>query len=150
VDAVYGHRIIIDAWDKEVGRWVLPPHDDEALRWFDFVPQETLFWRRRIWEQVSAHLDERFKFALDWDLLLRFQEAGARFARLPRFLGCFRIHPQQKTKAQIALGNEEMQAVLARQHGRPVSWEEVHRRIHRYQRRSVVFHLLYRLGALRY
>ena len=27
VDAVYGHRILIDENDSEVGRWILPPHD---------------------------------------------------------------------------------------------------------------------------
>src|SRR5262249_33984020 len=28
VDVVYGHRVIIDENDGEVGRWVLPPHED--------------------------------------------------------------------------------------------------------------------------
>ena len=38
VDAVYGHRVLIDENDMEIGRWVLPPHDDEVLSWADFVP----------------------------------------------------------------------------------------------------------------
>src|SRR5919204_1282173 len=50
VDLVYGHRVLIDENDMEIGRWVLPRHDDEVLSWADFVPQETLFWRRRTWE----------------------------------------------------------------------------------------------------
>ena len=29
VDVVYGHRVIIDEYDAEIGRWVMPPHDDE-------------------------------------------------------------------------------------------------------------------------
>src|SRR5207244_4015693 len=45
IDVVYGHRVMIDESDAEVGRWVLPPHEDEVLRWVDYVPQETLFWR---------------------------------------------------------------------------------------------------------
>src|SRR5262249_36979350 len=96
VDAVYGHRVLIDENDAEVGRWVLPPHNDALLSWADYVPQETLFWRRRIWDKVGASLDETFQFALDWDLLIRFRDAGARFVRLPRFLGGFRVHAQQK------------------------------------------------------
>ena len=59
VDVVYGHRVLIDEYDREIGRWVLPPHDDEILSWADYVPQETLFWRRRIWDKTGAAMDER-------------------------------------------------------------------------------------------
>src|SRR6267142_2453422 len=79
VDVVYGHRIIVDEEDREIGRWVMPLHDDAVLSWADYVPQETLFWRRPIWERAGAKLDESFRFALDWELQLRFRDAGARF-----------------------------------------------------------------------
>src|SRR5439155_11875113 len=75
VGVVYGHRVVIDADGREVGRWVLPPQDDASLVWDDYVPQETMFWRRRAWERVGARLDETFHFALDWDLILRFRQA---------------------------------------------------------------------------
>ena len=64
--------------------------------WGDFVPQETMFWRRRVWDKIGP-FDESFHFALDWDFLLRAQAAGFRFLRLPRFLACFRVHNRQKT-----------------------------------------------------
>ena len=83
VDAIYGDRIIIDEDDHEIGRWVLPAHDAEALRLADYIPQETLFWRRRVWDKISC-LDETFRFAMDWDLLLRLQDAGANIVHLPR------------------------------------------------------------------
>jgi len=151
VDAVYGHRIIIDEYDEEIGRWVLPPHDDHILDWADYVPQETLFWRRGIWERIGSQLDESFQFAMDWDLLLRFREAGARFVRAPRFLGAFRVHPAQKTSAQLSgLGAEEMARLRQRVHGRPVSNEMVYRHIRPYFRRHLIYHHLYRLGLLRY
>ncbi|QDT63417.1 glycosyltransferase family 2 protein [Calycomorphotria hydatis] len=98
VDAVYGNRVMIDADDREVGRWVLPPHNSRVLRWFDYVPQETLFWRRELWDRVGG-IDPSFRFALDWDLLLRFLDAGAKFAHLPKFLGAFRVHDDQKSIA---------------------------------------------------
>lgn len=117
VDAVYGHRIIIDELDREIGRWVMPPHDPASLEWIDYVPQETLFWRRRAWDAVGG-LDPSFQFALDWDLLARFQQAGVRIARLPYFLGCFRLHSEQKTSAHIhTTGNEEMTRIRRRIHG---------------------------------
>ena len=73
VDVVYGHRVIIDPDGLEIGRWVIPPHDTECVRRFDYVPQETLFWRRRCYEEVGG-IDARFHFAMDWDLILKFMQ----------------------------------------------------------------------------
>lgn len=126
VDVVYGHRIVIDPTGKEIGRWVLPPHSDRVLSWIDYVPQETLFWRRRAWELIGAHLDDTFHFALDWDLLVRLRDSGARFARLPRFLGAFRVHAKQKTWAeQEKLGIPEIDRIRERCLGRVPSKGEL-------------------------
>ncbi len=109
VDVIYGHRILINEHDQEIGRWVTPPHHDDALTYFDYVPQETLFWRRRIWEKAGGKLNVDFHFALDWDLLQRFHKAGAKIVRVPRFLGCFRVHSEQKTSAKMVdVGKTEM------------------------------------------
>ncbi|MEI6106023.1 MAG: glycosyltransferase [Opitutae bacterium] len=117
VDVVYGHRIIIDDQDREIGRWIMPPHDPKTLEWIDYVPQETLFFRRSIYEAVGG-LDSSFQFALDWDLLARFQQAKARVVRLPYFLGCFRLHSEQKTSQHIhTQGIEEMTRIRTRIHG---------------------------------
>jgi glycosyltransferase involved in cell wall biosynthesis/GT2 family glycosyltransferase len=149
VDVVYGHRIIIDDHDREVGRWVLPPHDGQALLWLDYVPQETLFWRRRLWEQVGGRLDEDLQFALDWDLLIRFQQAGARFVRLPRFLAAFRVHPAQKTNARLVeVGAREVRWLRERCHGPAVSEQDVQRHVGPYLRRQAYYHALHRLGLL--
>jgi ADP-heptose:LPS heptosyltransferase len=114
VDVIYGHRIIIDGEDREVGRWVMPRHDPAALEWIDYVPQETLFWRKRAWD-LAGGIDPSYHFALDWDLLARFQRAGCRMVRLPYFLGCFRVHEGQKTHHAIhTTGAEEMSRVRAR------------------------------------
>ena len=42
VDVVYGHRIIIDDADREIGRWIMPRHEKDSIEWIDYVPQETL------------------------------------------------------------------------------------------------------------
>jgi SAM-dependent methyltransferase len=151
VDVVYGHRVLINEQDEEIGRWVMPPHDDAVLSWADYIPQETLFWRRRIWEKAGGRLDDSFRFAMDWDLILRFREAGAKFVRLPRFMGAFRVHDQQKTSAQLnSTGEQEMQFLRARCLGRPVGYEEINQNIRPYLRRHVLYQKLYRLGVLRY
>jgi hypothetical protein len=149
VDVVYGHRINIDESDQEIGRWIMPAHDDELLRWADYIPQETLFWRRQIWEKVGAALDESFQFALDWDLLLRFQDAGANFARLPRFLAAFRVHSAQKTQAAIdGTGQAEMNRLRLRNHGRDVTWFEIKRHTKSYLLRSRLLSRAHRLRLL--
>lgn len=148
VDVLYGHRIVVDSDSREINRWFLPPHDDEILRLNDFVPQETLFWRRRIWDKVGG-LDPSFQFAMDWDLLLRFQTAGARIVRLPAFLACFRVHTEQKSSAQIRdIGQREIDALRRRTFGRDVAPEELlsHPRLLSYLRRSARTELLWRLG----
>jgi hypothetical protein len=151
VDVVYGHRVVIDEQDQDVGRWVLPPHSDAAFRWTDYVPQETLFWRRGIWERIGARFDEDLHSALDWDLLLRFQRAGARFARVPRFLGAFRLHTAQKTSARrIDLGLPEERRLRTHFHSRVVSRLEQVLRVSPYLCRSIVYHRLYQTGIMRY
>jgi glycosyltransferase involved in cell wall biosynthesis len=151
VDVVYGHRVLVDEEDREIGRWVLPPHDNDVLSWADYVPQETLFWRRRVWDAIGGRIDETLQFAMDWDLLVRLRDAGARFARLPRFLGAFRVHADQKTSARLdTVGALEMTRIRTRIHGHPVSIETISHAIRGYLARHVVFDRLYRAGILRY
>ena len=117
VDVVYGHRIIIDEHDQEVGRWVMPRHEPDSIEWIDYVPQETLFWRKRAWD-VAGGIDPSFQFALDWDLLARFHKADYRITRLPFFLGAFRVHSMQKTSQVIhTTGADEMARIRRRFHG---------------------------------
>ena len=151
VDVVYGHRVLIDHNGEEIGRWVMPRHDDEVLRWNDYVPQETLFWRRAIWEACGGRLDGDLRFSLDWDLLLRFRRAGARFVRVPRFIGAFRVHPAQKTSRDIGTSGElEITALRRRELGRDPSSDELRRRLRPYLRRHIALDRLYRAGLIRY
>lgn len=149
VDVLYGHRVIIDEHDREIGRWVLPPHEPEFLRWCDYVPQETLFWRRSAWERCGG-LDVKFQFALDWDFLLRLQESGARIERVPYFLGMFRIHAEQKTSAAYAeTGFPEISAIRQRMQGNNYTRAELDRHIWAYRWTAAKLGLLLRLGIRR-
>jgi glycosyltransferase involved in cell wall biosynthesis len=151
IEVVYGHRVLIDEHDREIGRWVLPPHDADVLRCVDFVPQETMFWRRELWERTGGYIDESFEFAIDWELLLRFQASGARIVRVPRFLGAFRVHPSQKTSLHLeTIGRVEIERLRQRSLGRYMSEEEIFRWVGTYLSRSLLYDYLYRLGMLRY
>jgi len=88
---------------------------------------------------------------MDWDLLLRFQGAGAKFHRLGRFLGAFRIHDASKTVSVLAsIGTDEMARLRRRCHGRDVTHAEINHALRRYYRQHVVCNRLYRLGLFRY
>ncbi len=146
VDAVYGNRIIINERSHEVGRWVLPRHDAELLLWADFIPQETCFWRRSLYEKAGG-IDPSFQFALDWDLLLRFQKAGARMVRLPYFLGAFRIHTEQKNAVTIRTdGYREMELLRDRELGSEFNRGGLARRVNQAQFKAMILTWLMRFG----
>ena len=89
--------------------------------------------------------------AVDWDLLLRFRDAGAKMERLPRFLAAFRVHPNQKTTTEmLENGRAEMDRLRERSLGRAVTTAEIGRALSPYLRRHFIHHKLYRLGVLRY
>jgi glycosyltransferase involved in cell wall biosynthesis len=148
IDVVYGNRVIIDRRDRQVGRWILPGHDGAVLSWADFIPQESLFWRRRIWDRVGARIDETFRFAMDWDLLIRFRAVGARFMHVPHVLGAFRVHRGQKTDGTMEqIGHQEMSRIRYSIHGRVPSDLEVNQHLRSFMRRHVAADLRY--GAVR-
>lgn len=145
VDVVYGNRVMIDEHDRQIGVQVLPRHDDKELTMLDFVPQETLFWRRTAWETAGGQIDPSLRFAIDWDLLLRLRESGANMVRLPRFLGAFRVHDEQKTATWFDQCLTECDELRRRVHGRGISHDEALARAAPYMRRHVPYHLWHRL-----
>lgn len=115
VDVVYGNRLIVDEVGMEIGRWVLPSHNADILRRIDYVPQETMFWRRRIWDRAGARFDVDFRFAMDWELILRFMSVGAEFRHLPGLFGVFRVHGDQKSQVDfLRHGAKEMSDLKSR------------------------------------
>jgi Glycosyl transferase family 2 len=122
---VYGDRILINEEGLEIGRWILPRHSNRALKWADFIPQETLYWTRKAWDHIGGRLDETFRFAMDWDFLLRLSAQQINIQHLPVFLGLFRVHPQQKTSSQMpSIGQQEMQLIRRRELGfQPTRWQ---------------------------
>jgi glycosyltransferase involved in cell wall biosynthesis len=146
VDVVYGHRVIIDANGNEIGRRLVPPHNPEALGYFDFIPQETMFWRRSIYERVDG-LDPAFRFALDWDLILRFVKAGARFRRVPYFLACFRSHTEQKSATiHETIGADEIRLLQRRELSEEPSPEVLTTVSEKFARRAHCCQLLMQYG----
>ena len=116
VDVLYSHRVFVDEANVVESYWILPSHSNWLMKRWDYIPQETCFWRRRIYEEVGG-IDSSFEFALDYDLFARFMEHG-RFVRADRFLGAFRRHSASKT-AGLAAGHAEIDRVRAAHHVHP-------------------------------
>jgi glycosyltransferase involved in cell wall biosynthesis len=136
IGVVYGHRLLIDSEDRVINRWVLPAHDHRMIQWADYIPQETMFWRRSLWEQVGGMINEQFQFAMDWELILRFRRAGAKFYRLPYLLAAFRITDQQKTSQLLAsVGRRESNLLRRQELGFIPSDEEISKQLKSYTRR---------------
>ena len=148
VDIVYGHRIFIDRAGLEIGRAILPAQGVEALHYADYVPQETMFWRRRVWDTIGP-LDTSFDYAMDWDFLLRAQAAGFRLERLRKFHACFRVHDDQKTSRNYELGREEMGRLRQRSLGHVPAQREIYRAMMPYLVRQFVFHWSYQFGLVK-
>jgi hypothetical protein len=149
VDIVYGHRVFVDREGLEVGRAVLPRHDGKALQYADYIPQETLFWRKRVWDRIGP-IDESFHYAMDWDFILRAQAAEFKFVRLPRFLACFRIHDAQKTAATYSVGVREMGILRRRVLGFDPTQLQIRRAIAPYLAQQLAYHYGYKWGLLQY
>jgi glycosyltransferase involved in cell wall biosynthesis len=109
-DVVYSHRITVDAANKAIWYWMLPPHSNYYMRRWDLIPQETCFWRRRMFER-HGNVDPTFRFALDYDLFSRFMRDG-KLVRVNRFLGVFRQHEEAKTsQLLLTVGKQEVEKV---------------------------------------
>ena len=145
-DLVYGHRAVIDEDDRQVGAWILPPHEDWPLELADYVPQETMFWRRSLWEAAGGRLDPGYQYAVDWELLLRFKDAGARMVRLPYVMGAFRLHADQKTSTHLHVAATDTDRLLAGR-GAPSAYEDRLELLRPYLRRHVSSHTVHRLMA---
>lgn len=110
VDAVYSHRCTVDEYNKVIYYWILPRHDDWYMSRWDLIPQETCFWRRGLFEK-AGNIDPEFRFAMDYDLFVRFMHRG-KMVRANRFLGVFRKHNGAKTSQLLeTIGTEEIARV---------------------------------------
>lgn len=99
VDAVYSNRVFIREDGVVDSYWLLPPHSNLLMSRWDYIPQETCFWRRSIYDAVGG-IDPSFQFALDYDLFVRFMQRG-RMQHVNRFLGAFRKHAASKTAGLV-------------------------------------------------
>lgn len=62
---------------------------------FQFIMQETTFWRRGLWEKAGSHLDEEFNYAFDMELWARFFRHAKLYTTMT-LLGGFRYRGEEQ------------------------------------------------------
>lgn len=83
------------------------------------IQQESVFWRRSLWEKAGAYLDTQYALAADFELWARFfQQADLYTVAVP--LGGFRYHGDQRSVTQAEQYIAEAQKVLIAYGGQPM------------------------------
>ena len=90
-----------------------PNRYDMMGKSYRMIQQESVFWRRRLWDRAGGRLDERLTCAADLDLWLRFFRTAA-FCYVPVVLGGFRRHDDALGEAGAGLYEREASALHAR------------------------------------
>lgn len=84
------------------------------------IQQESVFWRRSLWEKAGSKVDSSLKLAGDFELWARFyQHAKLYTVKIP--LGGFRFHGDQKSINYHDQYLEEAKKSLIKYGGRPYS-----------------------------
>lgn len=120
VDAIYSHRIFMDDANRIVRFWVIPFHSNYCMNRWDYIPQETCFWRRSLMQEVGT-IDSDLQFAMDYDLFIRMMQRG-RVKRVNRFLAAFRDHPRSKTRQLYGTIGQEEVASIQEKYGIRFHW----------------------------
>jgi glycosyltransferase involved in cell wall biosynthesis len=79
-----------------------------------FLPQESTFWRRTLWEQAGGKLDHRFALAADFELWARFSRITSPYT-VDAPIGCFRFVRGQRSVAFRAQYLAEVQSIRDRE-----------------------------------
>jgi glycosyltransferase involved in cell wall biosynthesis len=133
VDVVYGHGVQTtqDGAIIQVFRASAP--DATLLRTVDTITQPTAFIRRRV--LADPMLDDSYHFAMDYELWLRLESSGSRFARIDRFIAIDRQQAARKSstiKDVLAADLQRLAATYATRFG--PEWDSVRSRYYVTQR----------------
>lgn len=114
--AVYGEGYLIDYDGNVKGRFpaTIPFNLWRLIYLEDYILQQTVYFRRSIFEEVGL-LNEEFHWGLDWDLLIRI---GKRYhiEHIPEYMGCLREYDEAKTFSGGHRRFQELAAIM-RSHG---------------------------------
>ena len=136
VDLIYGGLRSIDANDRRLFTQWAALDLGTLVYESAFTSQPSSFWRRAIYQKAGG-VDANYRFAMDYDLLIRMLLAGARPLKVRPVLANYRIHPATKSSNLQRVSAEEVARTIAR-HGLARGSERV-RRLRKYAYRALRF-----------
>ena len=113
VDVVYGNINLVDPAGEPM--YTAYPLLDLRILVYEnrFIPQQAMFWKRELYERVGG-VNPKLRFAMDFELAMKFLLAGARVAKIPRVLANYRFHPAAKSSTIRDVMESEIEEVLSR------------------------------------
>jgi len=128
VDLIYGRRQVIDEHGFHIRTEPFRHFDHSRFMKACFLWQEGAFWTRSIYERAGAYVCDQYRFALDYEMWLRFLSCGAKFLAVPEIFGLFRFHDSGKTaSAWIDVGFSEAKRAQENHFGRVSTLAEMYR-----------------------
>ncbi len=95
IGMVYGDRIVVDGKGNFLDLIQLPSFSERWMMYNWYIPQETVFFRRRFWLEVGG-LNVKLHYYLDYDLWVRLNKVTQLY-HIPFVMGAYRKHPSAKT-----------------------------------------------------
>lgn len=135
-DIVVGDLRFVDVHGKRLYLGHLVPSLKIIAYESSFPAQQSLFWRRSIYQEAGG-IDASYQFAMDLDLLVRMMLAGARFVKLRQTLANFRQHEGAKSSRLQEVCAVEVRRTLEK-HGL-VSGGPIERKLKRWVYRGLRF-----------
>jgi glycosyltransferase involved in cell wall biosynthesis len=121
VDVVYGEGWWIREDGSVISRYPSLPFDAKTLERDCFICQPSAYIRASAYRRCE--LDPEVNWSFDYDLWIRMQKAGIRFAFLPEYLSNSRIHQGSKTIYERGEVFRYSMELLHRHYGYvPLSW----------------------------
>jgi glycosyltransferase involved in cell wall biosynthesis len=118
---VYGNCDVLAKNGKRIDSIRNVPFNAYRLLYFNYIPQPSLFLRKRIFDKVEL-LDSALHYIMDWDLLLRVaitlkkKEIGY----FPKTLSCLRMYHGCKTVSASFKIIQELQKVYDKLASKPI------------------------------
>ena len=95
------------------------------LTWdFQFIQQESTFWRRELWDAAGGTVSQELKLAGDLELWARFFRHAQLYTTMA-LLGGFRHRPTQRSKSQGDIYLAECQQVINRELNLFSRWQRI-------------------------
>lgn len=122
VDVVYGNAQHIDEDDGFINDYPTEPWDFERLKETCFLSQPAVFFRRRAVDKAGA-IDDSLAYCMDYELWLRFGQAGIRFAHVPELFAGSRLYETNKTLGARMKVHAEINTMMKKRFGKvPDRW----------------------------